>query len=145
MKKTLIALGLILGSTAGAQALQVNAGGSLTNGFFGFSFGVTAQSLATLGDYDLDARVTADFWPAASATAVGVDLLVNIPTDALNLYVGPGVGFVTGGGTSTLFASVTGGLNFPVADQFGIFAEGSYRFLNNVNSFTTRFGVSFTF
>lgn len=143
VKKTALALALAAGTTAGAQSVAANFGVSTANFNFGttaLNVGVTVQNLTDLGGFPIDARVTADI---GRVTAVNVDALINYETNGLLLYAGPDVNYAFNSG-SGLGLGVVAGVNLPVFDQFGAFAELQYSFLNG-RGLVTRLGFSYQF
>ncbi|PYE56459.1 hypothetical protein [Deinococcus yavapaiensis] len=139
MKKALVLLGLVtLGGAASAQTLQANLGATFGGLGTGVHVGVSVLDLANLGGLALDGRVSGDFRP--NSTSLNVDALLNFPTDVLNLYGGVGVSYNLS--SSVLGFGLTGGLNFPVTENIGIYGEGVLR-LNAPTSL--RAGVTFTF
>ncbi|AFZ65917.1 hypothetical protein [Deinococcus peraridilitoris] len=139
MKRAAMVLGLGLLASAGAQGVQLSGGGVATQGSFGFNLGVTFMDLTSLGGLPVDGRISADLGSAGSG--INADALVLIPSGSFNLYGGVGVGLRLGG-SSALYGSLTGGLNAPLTDQLGLFAEGALRF--NAAS-ALRFGVTYNF
>ena len=142
MKKALlVGLGLAaagLGS-AGAQGLRLSGGGSLADGNLGLNFGLTALNITNLNGYPIDLRGSADV--RSGFSAINADALINFPLVNFNLYGGAGVGFSLGN-NNALFAALTAGLNAPISDRLGVFAEAALRF--NAPS-TVRFGVTYVF
>ncbi|WP_157463400.1 hypothetical protein [Deinococcus pimensis] len=149
MKKMILVAILAASSAAGAQAIQLSGGASLTNLNFGGNFGITAQSLANFNGVDLDGRLSVDLSGGDVGTFVNADLLFNFPQDAYNLYAGLGLSAALGGvNSSLLFGTATIGAAFPVADQIGVFAEAALRFNGQqslVSRSVVRAGLTYVF
>lgn len=139
MKKALVLLGLVtLGGAASAQTLQANLGGTFGGLGTGVHVGLSVLDLANLGGLALDGRVSGDF--RQGSTSLNVDALVNFPTDVLNIYGGAGLTYNFA--SSVVGLGLTGGVNFPVTENIGIYGEGVLR-LNG--PLALRAGLTYTF
>ncbi|GEM48993.1 hypothetical protein [Deinococcus cellulosilyticus] len=148
MKKALavLALGLVLGGAAQAQTFSAGGTFSAPGPSFGANLGVTFK-VADLGSNALNARISADVTRVAGVFGFGVnaDVLYTIPTDMLNLYVGPSVGFISAGGAGAAKVGAVAGVNYAVSSQMGVFTEGFYNYVINGGSYGgIRAGVTFS-
>lgn len=139
MRKAILVLGLGLLGSAGAQGLQLSGGGVSQQGGFGFNFGVSFLNITTLGGFPVDGRISADL--GGLSNNLNADALILFPAGTFDLYGGVGVGLGLGG-ANALFASLTAGVNVPLTDQLGLFAEGALRF-NRASAL--RFGATYLF
>lgn len=138
MTKQLVVLAALTAGAASAQGFQLNLGGTFSGLGTGAHLGLTAQDLTTFAGYGVDGRVSADI--RGSNSTLNVDALLAFPNDAFTIYAGPGLSFVTGGGT--LRIALTGGVNFPLFNNIGAYAEGVLR-INGASGL--RAGVTYTF
>ncbi|MBB6097310.1 hypothetical protein HNR42_000724 [Deinobacterium chartae] len=142
MKKAVfvLGLGLALSGAAMAQPYSVTLGGTFGNPN-GFSFGFTANNLWNLGGNAVDGRIIADL--TGSGAVFNFDALFNLPTDTVNFYAGPSLGFTTGG---TFLAGLVGGAEFALTNQFDLFAEATLKnYFGSGFAGGFRFGVAYTF
>ncbi|GGJ49144.1 hypothetical protein [Deinococcus roseus] len=146
MKKALVVLGLGLVLGGAAQAQTLNVGGTyFAPGGFGVNLGV-AFNVTELGGNAVTARIGADVTRTAGVTgfSFNADALYNVPSDALNVYVGPSLGFVGGAGAGAFKVGAVLGANYAFDSQFGLFVEGFYNYVIGGGSFGgARLGLTY--
>ncbi len=123
--------------------------------FFGGGFGVlfvdgsTFTSITVQGGADdligsAALRANFDIGISSGSFGFGVDVLADFPSDDINPYVGGGFGLIQLG-DSYFQVHATGGLEFFVADQVGLFAELQPTYVLTSQDFgaTLRFGANY--